>query len=452
MTWYVSGRSDGSRCVISRAHRSTPVISGRMAARALTRTGADKGLSVRDASWRSVRRATMSAVAKPLVVQVITRLIVGGAQFSVLELCRGLREEFDVRVICGADHGAEGSLRDVVSEVAPVTVIPTLRRDVRPGHDVAALLTLKRVLRTSSPAIVHTHSSKAGILGRLAAGHDAKVIHTIHGWGHTPDNPSWMSKLFVGLEQLAAERSDALVAVSADVRDEGVRRGIGGEEKYRVIPELVEFAPISDDFVAARREARRKLGLPDGEEVIGWVGRFVPQKDPETLLGVIERVLKARPNARMVLVGDGPLRIEVESEVARQGNARRTIFTGVRDDARQLYAAFDVIVHVSRWEGQPLVVQEAIAERIPVVATDAEGVKDLVIDGLTGYVVAPGDIHALSEATETILAGSSLRAPLADSAIEDVAEVNGRDIALARHLELYEGLLGLRSAAPLAAA
>jgi glycosyltransferase involved in cell wall biosynthesis len=380
-------------------------------------------------------------VGRPLVVQVITRLIVGGAQLSVLELCRGLREEFDLRVICGPDQGAEGSLRDVMAEVAPVTVIPTLRRDIRPAHDLAALATLKRLLRSSGAAVVHTHSSKAGILGRLAAARDTRVVHTIHGWGHTPDDPSWMSGLFVNLERMAARHSDALVAVSADVRDEGVRHDIGTESTYRVIPELVDFSAVAGEFESARREARRRLGIGDDEEVVGWVGRFVPQKDPETLLGVLERVLAARPQARAVLVGDGPLRLEVESQVARQGNARRVIFTGVRDDARMLYPAFDVLVHVSRWEGQPLVVQEAIAERVPVVATDAEGVRDLVLEGLTGFVAEPGDIHAVAEATSDFLNGSKLRAPLAESAVEEVARRNGREIAIARHLELYRELL-----------
>jgi glycosyltransferase involved in cell wall biosynthesis len=392
------------------------------------------------------------AVSKPRVVQVITRLIVGGAQLSVLELCRGLREHFDLRVICGPDHGAEGSLREAASEIAPVTVIPTLRREVSPHHDLAALLTLRRVFREGAPAIVHTHSSKAGILGRLAATPEAKVIHTIHGWGHTPDNPGWMSRLFVTLEQVAATHSDALVAVSSDVREEGLRRGIGEPTKYRVIPELVDFEPVAGQFSAARQEARRRLGLADDEEVVGWVGRFVPQKDPETLLGVVERLLAARPGARAVLVGDGPLRVEVESEVARQGNARRTIFTGVRDDARHLYAAFDVVLHVSRWEGQPLVVQEAIAERIPVVATDAEGVRDLVLDGVTGYVIDPGDIHAAAEAVTRVLEGATVRAPLAEAAIEDVARRNGRGIALERHLELYEELLRSAHARQLAVA
>ena len=368
-------------------------------------------------------------------------MIVGGAQLSVLELCDGLREHFDVRVVCGPDHGAEGSLREAASEIAPVTVIPTLHREVSPPHDLAALLTLRRVLREGGSSIVHTHSSKAGILGRLAAMPEAKVVHTIHGWGHTPDNPGWMSRLFVTLEQLAARHSDALVAVSSDVREEGLRRGIGDAAKYRVIPELVDFEPVAGQFAAAREEARRRLGIAHDEEVVGWVGRFVPQKDPETLLGVVQRLLAARPAARVVLVGDGPLRVEVESELARQGNARRTIFTGVRDDARHLYAGFDVVLHVSRWEGQPLVVQEAIAERIPVVATDAEGIQDLVVDGATGYVVDPGDIHAATEAITRVLEGSTVRAPLAETAVEDVARRNGRGIALERHLELYEELL-----------
>ena len=387
------------------------------------------------------------AVSRPLVVQVITRLIVGGAQLSVLELCKGVREEFDLRVICGPDQGAEGSLREAMAEVAPVTVVPTLRRDIRPGHDLAAMLTLRRVVAQSGADIIHTHSSKAGILGRMAAAGRTRVVHTIHGWGHTPESPGWMSRAFVALERTAAKHSDALIAVSADVRDEGLRQGIGDESTYRVIPEVVDFSPIAGSFADARREARRRLGLSEEEEVVGWVGRFVPQKDPETLLGALDRVLAARPRARAVLVGDGPLRVEVESQIARQGNAKRVIFTGVRDDARHLYPAFDVVMHVSRWEGQPLVVQEAIAERVPVVATDAEGVQDLVVEGVTGHVVDPGDIHSVAQATISLLNGSALRPPLADSAVDEVAKRNGREIAIARHIELYRELLKPESGA-----
>jgi glycosyltransferase involved in cell wall biosynthesis len=381
------------------------------------------------------------AVPRPLVVQVITRLIVGGAQLSVLELCRGVREEFDLRVICGPDQGAEGSLREAMAEVAPVTVVPSLRRDIRPGHDAAAMFTLRRILRESGAGIVHTHSSKAGILGRMAAEGPTKVVHTIHGWGHTPDHPGWMSRAFVGLERSAANRSDALIAVSADVRDEGLRHGIGDESTYHVIPEVVDFSATAGSFDQARTEARRRLGLSADESVIGWVGRFVPQKDPRTLVAALNQVLAERPGVRAVLVGDGPMRVDVEAELARHGNARRVIFTGVRGDARSLYPAFDVVMHVSRWEGQPLVVQEAIAERVPVVATDAEGVKELIVEGMTGYVVEPGDVQAVAAATSGLLNGSTLRAPLSDAAVDEVARRNGREIAVARHLELYHELL-----------
>jgi glycosyltransferase involved in cell wall biosynthesis len=390
--------------------------------------------------------AVARSTSKPLVVQVITRLIVGGAQLSVLELCRGLGDEFDLRVICGPDQGAEGSLRDVMAQVAPVTVVPTLRRDIRPGHDFAAMFTLRRLLEESGAVIVHTHSSKAGILGRLAARGPTKVVHTIHGWGHTPAHPGWLSRAFVALERRAANRSDALIAVSSDVREEGLRHGIGDESRYRVIPEVVDFSATTGPFVEARREARRRLGLGSDEPVIGWVGRFVPQKDPATLVAALNRVLAERPTARAVLVGDGPMRIDVEDELARRGNARRVIFTGVREDARALYPAFDVVMHVSRWEGQPLVVQEAIAERVPVVATDAEGVKDLIVEGLTGYVVEPGDVAAVAQATSGLLNGSSLRAPLDDAAVAEVARRNGREIAIARHVELYRELVADGSA------
>jgi glycosyltransferase involved in cell wall biosynthesis len=388
----------------------------------------------------SVRRSGGARSGKPRIVLTITRLIVGGAQFVVLGLCEALRDEFDVHVLCGPEAGSEGSIRADVERLAPVTVVPHLRREIHPVHDVACVAELRRVYEHLEPDLIHSHSSKAGIVSRFASTSQAKVVHTVHGWGHTPVDRPMKKRAFVALERLAARRADALVAVSADVLDEGLALGIGRPEQYHLIPPGVDFRPRSGDFQVAREHARRELGIDSDERVVGWVGRFVPAKDPATLVKTLTRLLDADGGpSRAVLVGDGPLRAEAEEQLARFG--RRVLFTGLRRDARELYPAFDVLLHASRWEGQPLVVQEALAERVPVVATRVPGVSDLVGEDGRGFVVEPEDVSALERRVMQVLGEPGLRAPLPTAAIEQLAERNGQRASGVRLAELYRELI-----------
>jgi glycosyltransferase involved in cell wall biosynthesis len=382
---------------------------------------------------------------KATVVHVITRLIVGGAQLSVVALCEGLREHYDVRLLCGAEEGREGSLKARAAEIVPLTIVPPLRRSVDLRQDVAAALSLRREFRQLMPAIVHTHSSKAGILGRFAArDRYASIVHTIHGWGHTPADSYLRRAAFIQAERVAARWTDAFVAVSPEVRDEGLRLAIGEPRLYEVISELVDYRRQNADFDESRRCARRTLGLDERDEVIGWVGRFVPQKDPDTLVRALELILSARRTARAVLVGDGPMREHAATRLQRSAVGERVAFVGLRSDVRSLYAGFDVLLHPSRWEGQPRVVQEAIAERVPVVAAGVAGTRSIVAEGRAGFLTEPGDDEGMAARAITILEGSSLRAPLAEDVVAEVAAAHGQEVALRRHLELYERLLAAR--------
>jgi len=378
----------------------------------------------------------------PLLIQVITRLIVGGAQLTILGLCEGLREHFEVRVISGPDEGPEGSLRSELEALVPVLVLPDLHRDIQPIRDLGALRALRRTFLSDAPAIIHTHSSKAGVLGRIAAPRPAtRVVHTVHGWGFTPADAWWTREAFIRMERLVARRTDALVAVSADVRDEGCRLGIAERDDYYVIPEYVDYRPRPGAFQASRERARKELRLAESDRVLGWIGRFVPQKDPRTLAAAIHGILVASPDLRAVLIGDGPQRPEIEQRVSDLGLSDRVLFTGVRRDARALLAAFDVLIHVSRWEGQPRVVQEAIAERVPVVATRVSGLTDIVIPHRTGYLVDPGDARGLVDATLRVLDRRGVAAPLPGSVVEEIARRHGHEASLNRHLHLYDQLL-----------
>jgi glycosyltransferase involved in cell wall biosynthesis len=379
---------------------------------------------------------------RPRVIHVITRLIVGGAQLSVVSLCEGLGEDFDMRIIAGPQTGVEGSLHRRAAATASLTVIDALRREISPRWDPVAVPTLRRVLRRLDGDIVHTHSSKAGIVGRFAAaGLRARVIHTVHGWGHTPAD-SWLRRAgFIALERVAAARCDALVAVSADNRDEGLAHRIGSRELYHVIPELVDLNPLDADFDQSRDLAREALGIPGDVEVIGWVGRFVEQKDPQTLSRVLSRLLLDRPLSRAVLVGDGPARGDVEATLRVAGVGDRVTFTGVVEGARKLMPAFDVLVHPSLWEGQPIVVQEALAERIPVVAARTSGIGELIRNGQSGFVVAPRAPEDMARAVAAVLDAPESSPPLSDVLLDDLRATHGSATVLQSYRDLYDALL-----------
>jgi glycosyltransferase involved in cell wall biosynthesis len=321
-------------------------------------------------------------------------------------------------------------------------VLEALRREINPRWDAIAVYSLRRLLRRLDADIVHTHSSKAGIVGRFAAAPlGARTVHTIHGWGHTPRDSQLRRATFIALERAAAKRCDALVAVSADSRDEGLAHNIGRPHLYRVIPGVVELEPLESDFGRARARARAELELDPDADVVGWVGRFVDQKDPETLSLVLVELLRRRPSIRAVLIGDGPRKVQVERSLRAAGALDRTRFTGVVPGARALMPAFDVLLHPSRWEGQPIVIQEALAERLPVVCTRVSGIGELIREGETGYVVAPRDHTAMARAAATVLDTPALRAPLGDHIIDHLGATHGRTIVLQRHRELYADLL-----------
>jgi glycosyltransferase involved in cell wall biosynthesis len=380
--------------------------------------------------------------SRPRLIQVITRLIVGGAQLSVISLCEGLADDFDIRIIAGPQTGSEGSLHQRAAEVAPLTIVSSLRREVSPRWDPVAIPMLRRILRRLDGDIVHTHSSKAGIVGRFAAAPlRARVVHTVHGWGHTPADSPLRRTAFIALERAAAKRSDALVAVSEDTRDEGIARGIGRPGIYQVIPPTLDLDPLDPDFQASRARARQALGLDGETQVVGWVGRFVEQKDPETLGRVVTEVLSSRPSSRAVLIGDGPRRGEIEAAVGAAGVADRVIFTGIVQGARALIPAFDVLIHPSRWEGQPTVVREALAERVPIVSAKTSGVGELVADGESGFIVGAEAPEEMAKATEAALDSRSLKPPLTGDLRDRLRATHGRAAVVRRHRELYRSLL-----------
>ena len=321
------------------------------------------------------------------VCHVITRLIIGGAQEAAVNACAYVdRDAFPSVLVTGPQTGAEGDLRPLARELdVPIIELPSLVREISPRHDPRALRDLRHVLREHRPEIVHTHSSKAGLLGRRAAHreHVPVVVHTVHGWSFHDHMPGWQRTVYRQLERRAAPWTDRLVTISRLDREKGLGARIGTPAQYEVIHELNDLSRYGGRSQAS---ARDRLGLPTDAFVVGTVGRLSEQKDPETWVRAAATVAAAAPAARFVMVGDGPLRPEVGRLARELGIADRLLLTGLRDDVPELLAAFDVFLLTSRWEGLPLVIPQAMASSVPVVASTADGNREAVRHGENGLL------------------------------------------------------------------
>jgi len=306
-------------------------------------------------------------------------------------------QKFPSEILSGPETGAEGSLHEECRQRGvKVSIEPSLVRRVSPWHDAIALFRLAAFMRRGRFDLVHTHSSKAGILGRIAARMAGVpiVVHTAHGWGFTPAQSPPVHALYVWLERYCAGLCQTLIVVSTSNREEGLRRGIARPEQYRLIRSGIEIETYRD-ATRPRDAVRAELGVPPSAFVITSVGRLGPQKAPLDLLQAFAPVARERTEARLVLVGDGPQRADVEAATKRLGLERQVHLVGLRRDVPDLLHASDVFALASRWEGLPRVFPQAMAAGLPIVATRVDGATDAVVPGESGWLVEPGDTQTL---------------------------------------------------------
>lgn len=330
-----------------------------------------------------------------VVAQVITRLNVGGPARHALLLTRSLEKRgFHNLLISGSEGLREGRL-DPLDPNGSISV-PTLHREVSLSDDLRTYFTLRRLFRLRRPAIIHTHMAKAGALGRLAAGAvpESVVLHTFHGHVLESYFGRLKEKAFMASERALARRSDVLVAVAPQTRDQLLDFGIGRPNQWRIVPLGLELESFLTD-VPPRRVARIRIGLPESGPIVGIVGRLVKIKDHETFLRAAMEVSLAEPSCTFAVAGDGPLRPELE-QLAVSVLPGRVKFLGWVSDLPSLYAALDVVVLTSRNEGTPVALIEAGAAKRPVVATDVGGVSEVVLQGGTGFLAAVGDVSSIA--------------------------------------------------------
>ena len=395
----------------------------------------------------------MAGLERVRVLRVIARLNMGGPVLHVAYLSAGLRNRgYDTTLVAGSLALGEESMAGVAERLgAPIVTVPELHREISPLRDLRAVYHLADLIREVRPHILHTHTAKAGAIGRLAArlAGDAGpsiVVHTFHGHVLRGYFDPVRSTAFRLLERWLARRTTALVAISPEVRDDLVSLGVAPREQFTVVRLGIELEQRvgGGDGDRARLETRHALGIPPDRFVVGWIGRMTAVKRADDVLLVMRRLRELDVDAVLCMVGDGPDRDAVERRAHELGIVRDSLFLGYQDEVAAYYAAFDALVLPSANEGTPVSAIEALAGGRPVVATRVGGVPDVVRDGVDGFLVDPADVDAMAERLARLAADAPLRHRMGEAGRASVHERYSVERLLDDIDRLYRQLLAAK--------
>ena len=351
------------------------------------------------------------------VTHIITRLVIGGAQENTLATINGLRRkpDIEVKLISGPTIGPEGSLEGEAAKIPRLlTIVPELVRPIHPLKDFIALRRLEKLLREQQPDIVHTHSGKAGILGRLAARRAGVpvIIHHIHGPSFGPFQGAPANLVFTAAEKYAARVTDHFFCSAGAMTKLYLAAGIGKPEQFTRIFSGFNLEP----FLNATNDLalRRQFGLDESHFVIGKVARIFRLKGHADLLAAFAKILPQVPHARLLFVGDGSLRGEIENQVRALGLAGKVIFAGLvpPGEVARHVGIMDCVAHLSHREALSRALPQALAAGKPVVAYDFDGADEVCLENETGYIVRTGDTDAAAQRLLQLAGDAALREKL----------------------------------------
>ncbi len=384
------------------------------------------------------------------IAHLITRLILGGAQENTVLTCEDLLRIHgdDVLLITGPPLGPEGSLMERVAESrVPVEVLGALRREIHPLRDPQSYFQIRRALARFRPDVVHTHSGKAGLLGRVAArslGVPA-IVHTVHGAPFHPYQGRGAQAFFRACERYAARRCDALVSVADAMTELMVSARVAPREKFTTIYSGMEVEP----FLTAgehRQRVRSQLGYGDEHVVIGKIARLFHLKGHEYVVRAAQLIIARQPNVRFLFVGDGLLAESIRNQVRQARLEDYFQFTGLVPPRQipELIAGMDILVHTSLREGLARVLPQALIAGKPVVSYDVDGAREVVIDDETGFLLPPRSIEPLAAALCRLAEDPALRDRLGSQGRARFTEMFRHERMTRELRSLYERLLTSR--------
>jgi glycosyltransferase involved in cell wall biosynthesis len=398
----------------------------------------------RAARGRSVAGGAAASGERVRVLRIIARLNIGGPALHTTLLTERLDpRRYDARLVAGAEAPDEGNYAALHGAAPPrLTVLPALGREVRGVADAIVFGQLLRLMRALRPHVVHTHTAKAGTLGRLAArvARVPVVVHTYHGHVFHGYFPPGRTRVFLAIERALGRWTDSLLAVSETVRRDLLALGVGSPGSFRVMPlglDLDRYAAADD----RKGELCAELGVSRDVPLVAIVARLVPIKAHEMFLRAAARVREKLPTSQFLVVGDGERRHALEMLAGELGLGASVRFLGWRRDLDRVYTDAWIVALTSLNEGSPVSLIEAMAAGRPVVATCVGGVPDLVEEGVTGHLVPPGDADALARAMTDLLLDAERRRAFGLAGRARVVPVFGASRLVADMDALYAELL-----------
>ena len=341
------------------------------------------------------------------ICHIITRMIIGGAQENTLLSIKGALEKgHEVTLITGPTDGPEGKLlRDQPLSGLKVIECPWLVREISPLNELKAYFFLKKVCRAEKFDVVQTHTSKAGIIGRIAGRHAGVplVVHTIHGLAFHPYQAKWKNQLYIFLEKLAAKYCDEIYCVAQAMIDQSLVVGIGKKEMFKVVYSGMDIGKFLN--AVPEPALQKELGIPDHSVVFSTVARLFPEKGYEDFIPVAIRIAKRFPQACFLLIGNGILMESIRNEVESAGVADRFFFPGLISpgEVHRYLALSDALVHLSLHEGLPRAAVQSLGCGNPVIGYNLDGTPEVVLNGETGWLIEPRDLDAVETAMTEVI-------------------------------------------------
>jgi glycosyltransferase involved in cell wall biosynthesis len=384
------------------------------------------------------------------VTHVITRLVIGGAQENTIATVLGLQHYpgLEVRLLSGPTTGPEGSLESAfAAQPELLTILPSLVRPVRPWCDLLAWLRLVKIFRAAPPRIVHTHSGKAGLLGRLAARRAGVpiIIHTVHGPSFGSFQGPLPNLLFRASERCAAKVTTHFISVADAMTRQYLAAGVGRPEQFSRIFSGFALEP----FLEARNDPqwRARLGLAPDDFVVGLIARLFHLKGHDDLIAAAPEVLRHHPKTKFLLVGDGVLRARLQERARAAGLQKHMLFAGLAApaDIPKYVGVMDAVAHLSRREGLPRALPQALAAGRPVVAYDCDGANEVCFSAETGFLVPVGDVGTLADRLTLLAGNADLRERLGRRGQEFVRENFAVETMVEKIYALYQKLAQMES-------
>lgn len=333
------------------------------------------------------------------VLYIITKLELGGAQKQLLSIISNLdKGAYNVFLFTSQ----EGLLMNEALSIEGLVVKKSrfLERKINPFKDILALIEICRFIKKNKIQIVHTYSSKAGILGRIAAKLSKVkiIIHTVHGWSFHDYQQKSAYYLYLFLEKICAKFSSKIIVVSQWDKEKGLKNLVGKPEQYVLVRYGIDCPEFENK--EKRSQIRKSFGLSDTDFVVGMVACFKPQKAPVDFIKLAAKIKETFPNIKFIMIGDGELRRKISARIKKLNLERQIFLTGWRKDIPLVLSCMDIFVLTSLWEGLPIAVLEAMAAEVPVIATDTGGINEVIKNDKTGYLVKAGDIGSMQNRIE----------------------------------------------------